>query len=184
MSLSLMQCIFKEKTVHILNILHLVPPSFIFYDWLKCSVIHYNNHIFKWNFEQNKLVQIVVVWSLHFMHFPLIDIFLDFNIYLVSNFRTQGIHCKLEKMNSCPPLGVNCHMEWCYTYYNISFLHFILNVSIELYNQSRGIFPLRTESLLVRIFRPTFLVFDFKIENFVCRDVKILLKFIKIYSSK
>ena len=59
-------------------------------------------------------------------------------------------------MDSCPPLGVHCHREWCYTYYNISFLLFILKVSIELFNQSRGIFPLRTESLFVRMFRPTF----------------------------
>ena len=35
---------------------------------------------------------------------------------------------------------------------------------MELYNQASGILPFKEESLFVNMFKPTFLLFDFKIE--------------------
>ena len=62
-------------------------------------------------------------------------------------------------------------------FYNNSFLHFILNESREQFSHSSGILPFRVENLYVKMFKQTFLLFDFMIEKCVCRDVRIWFKF-------
>ena len=91
-------------------------------------------------------------------------------IYLFSNFQTHSIHYKLREdvliLIAEPHLDVfviqGYHITWsgynCGTFdYYISFLHFILNKSKELFNQSSGILPCKTESPFVSTLRPTFL---------------------------
>ena len=104
---------------------------------------------------------------------------------LFSNFRTQSIHYKLELILAAPnqePLSYG--VVWTELFYKKSLFTFILNVSRELLNQSSGILPFRAESLLTRMFKPTFLTFVFNISKFDCLEVKIWFTLSKIHSSE
>ena len=63
-----------------------------------------------------------------------------------------------------------------------SFLQWILNVLIDILNQSRGILLLRIKNLFASAFSPTFFLFALEEQNFVCREVKIWLKFSATHS--
>ena len=83
-------------------------------------------------------------------------------------------------INSGPLFRCPClYVEWFTVEYictfNNSFLHFTLKESIELFSHCRGILPFKINNWFVRIFRPTFLLFCFKILKCVLRDVKIWL---------
>ena len=78
-------------------------------------------------------------------------------IYLISNCRTPSIHYQLEGtilLKIADPQSEVFVMWSGVLLYSNSFLHFILNESKELLNQSSGILPFRTENLFVKIFKP------------------------------
>ena len=80
-------------------------------------------------------------------------------IYLISNCRTPSIHYQLEGtilLKIADPQSEVFVMWSGVLLYSNSFLHFILNESKELLNQSSGILPFRTENLFFKIFKPIF----------------------------
>ena len=84
--------------------------------------------------------------------------FILFRLYLmidwVSNCWTQGIHFKLENTSRRPQLET-LSFEVEYIYFNNRFLHFIVSVSSDPLNQSKGIMPFKVENLFVNTFNPT-----------------------------
>ena len=108
-------------------------------------------------------------------------------IYLVSNYRIQGIHYKFEmitdiiNMRELRTLPCLCHWLSIMDHSN-NFLHFTLNDSMEEFSHPSGIFPLMADKRLVSEFIPTFLLFELMIVNMVCLDVRIWLKFSMVHS--
>ena len=86
--------------------------------------------------------------------------------YLFSSFRTMDIHYKLEiqiaDTTRCPCHSMISHGVDFHFYLQQPIVYSILNDS---FNQFKGILPFRTDRRLVKLFSPTFLLFDIMIKN-------------------
>ena len=89
--------------------------------------------------------------------------------YLFSSFRTMDIHYKLEiqiaDTTRCPCHSMISHGVDFHFYLQQPIVYSILNDSNDLFNQFKGILPFRTDRRLVKLFSPTFLLFDIMIKN-------------------
>ena len=90
-------------------------------------------------------------------------------LYLFSSFRTMDIHYKLEiqiaDTTRCPCHSMISRGVDFNFYLQQPIVYSILNDSNDLFNQFKGILPFRTDKQLVKLFIPTFLLFDFMIKN-------------------